>query len=711
MKESDNSQEITIKIQTLDNSFSLKINQSLTIIQLKEEISKKYNIPKDKQRLIFQGKFLKDNETLSFYKITDGCVIQLIAKSLELKNPNQNSSQRSNNSNRNANNQRANEVYPIIQIPFRTNRRRRRLSLPHFDITEYIEGFYQNLISLDNYNNTKKKFDPKASNNIIEVFDFNKSSYEVGEWVDVKDTINQWLEAQVMKVKNNKAYVHYNGWGIRWDEWIDFNSPRMRNFKTYTLQSPLTFCNVPYPAIPCDSNIEPQQRPIDIFFYLEKTKEHMESLMEEINHLLNLRKNNTSIFKDNKFSIDYYEILFKATQMIPFLDRVGRMLSDISLVFSHFTVNPNYYSSFMFGYKRQDLFNEIYNMKGNNKDKKDNIIFDEKEKNDKDKEIKVIKTKNEDSQTPPIENKFMKQFKEQQQLQNKEKEKEKEKDKEKDKEKEKELDKSKEENKIIIEKDEKKQEINKDENIKDNNIINIKKDESEDKKETQHQKEKNEIMDYSDKNKDKEKEKDKFNKSNDDKKDTKTTNEIIRENINEETHTSYQRHNSVPSISESSESTNTANFQRQRQRQRQEEEEEILPNQIVTNLGYDLSFSSPDLPFIQRIIYSYTLSDRIMSPFSPFYQIFSNKKLFPRVNLQVPNILSSGEVMMMTGYSPFSEPNYDIYIHTIAVNPNNNNNNESNSSNNNNNSNNNSSNSGNNNANNNNNSSNNQNNT
>ena len=233
------------------------------------------------------------------------------------------------------------------------------------------------------------------------------------------------------------------------------------------------------------------------------------------------------------------------------------------------------------------------------------------------------------------------------------------------------MDKSKEENKIIIEKDEKKQEINKDENIKDNNIINIKKDESEDKKETQHQKEKNEIMDYSDKNKDKEKEKDKFNKSNDDKKDTKTTNEIIRENINEETHTSYQRHNSVPSISESSESTNTANFQRQRQRQRQEEEEEILPNQIVTNLGYDLSFSSPDLPFIQRIIYSYTLSDRIMSPFSPFYQIFSNKKLFPRVNLQVPNILSSGEVMMMTGYSPFSEPNYDIYIHTIAVNPNN----------------------------------------
>ena len=693
MKESNNSQEITIKIQTLDKTFCLKINQSLTIIQLKEEISKKYNIPKDKQRLIFQGKFLKDNENLSFYKITDGCVVQLIAKALEEVNSNQNSSRRNNNnSNRNVNNQRRNEIYPIIQIPFRTNRRRRRISMPHFDISEYIEGFYQNLIALDNFSNTKKKFDPKAINNLIEAFDFDKSTYEVGEWVDVKDTINQWLEAQVMKVKNNKAYVHYNSWGSRWDEWIEFNSPRMRNFKTYTLQSPLTFCSVPYPAIPCDSNIEPQQRPIDIFFYLEKMKDHMTYLMEEINNLLNLRKSNNSMFKENKFNIDYYEILFKATQMIPFLDRVGRMLSDISLVFSHFTVNPNYYSSFMFGYKRQDLFNEISNMKINNKEKKenkDNInnIFDEID--DKNK-INIINTKNEDSQTPPIENKFMKQFKEQQQLQNKDKDINKE--VKENKEKEKQTDnKFKEENTINIQdKEKEKNNINnmveikedkKDKNIDINN--NNKTEEIIDKKEILNNEELNEKKDNAEKEKDKNK--DKSNETKEDKKNesAKTTNEIIRENINEEIPTSYQRHNSVPSIAESSGNSNTANFQHQRQRliQRQEEEEEIiLPNQLVTNLGYDLSYSSPELPFIQRIIYSYTLSDRIMSPFSPFYQIFSNKKLFPRVSLQVPNMLSSGEVMMMTGYSPFSEPNYDIYIHTIAVNPNSNNNNSNNQS-------------------------------
>jgi hypothetical protein len=385
MKEPNTNEEISIKIQTLDNTYSFKVFQNWTILQLKEEIFKKYKIPKDRQRLIFQGKYLKDEEKLSFYKITDGCVIQLIAKSLD-----------QNNNNTRQNNRVLNEVYPIIQIPFRSNRRRRRVVMPHFDISEYLEGFYQNLISLDNYNKCKNNFN--SEKNIIEAFDFSKSTYEVGEWVDVKDTINQWLEAQVIKVQNDKAYVHYNGWGTRWDEWIEFSSPRMRNFKTYTLQTPLAFSVSPYPAIPCDSNIEQQERPIDIFYYIEKTKNHLENLLCDINKLLNLRKKNSPLFKDDKFDKDNFEILFKATQMIPFLDRVGKMLSDISLVFSHFIVNPNYYSSFLFGYKRQDLFNEINNIKSN----KNNNLFDSKLEN--------INTINKDTQTPPLENKFLKKM-------------------------------------------------------------------------------------------------------------------------------------------------------------------------------------------------------------------------------------------------------------------------------------------------------------
>lgn len=38
--------------------------------------------------------------------------------------------------------------------------------------------------------------------------------YFVGQWLDVKDTVNQWLEATIMQVDNEQGriFVHYNGW-------------------------------------------------------------------------------------------------------------------------------------------------------------------------------------------------------------------------------------------------------------------------------------------------------------------------------------------------------------------------------------------------------------------------------------------------------------------------------------------------------------------
>jgi hypothetical protein len=91
---------------------------------------------------------------------------------------------------------------------------------------------HQNLSSMQNILNCKTKFDDNVIlTKTISSYDFTKSKYEVGQWVDVKDTIDQWLEAQVIQVRNNQVYVHYNGWGTRWDEWIDFSSPRIAAFK------------------------------------------------------------------------------------------------------------------------------------------------------------------------------------------------------------------------------------------------------------------------------------------------------------------------------------------------------------------------------------------------------------------------------------------------------------------------------------------------
>lgn len=36
-------------------------------------------------------------------------------------------------------------------------------------------------------------------------------------------------------VEENRIFVHYNGWGRRWDEWIQTDSPRIATFRTYTV--------------------------------------------------------------------------------------------------------------------------------------------------------------------------------------------------------------------------------------------------------------------------------------------------------------------------------------------------------------------------------------------------------------------------------------------------------------------------------------------
>lgn len=54
-------------------------------------------------------------------------------------------------------------------------------------------------------------------------FDRELRRFELGQWVDVRDTMDQWLEAEIIDVKGTMVNVHYNGWGPRWDEWIEMD--------------------------------------------------------------------------------------------------------------------------------------------------------------------------------------------------------------------------------------------------------------------------------------------------------------------------------------------------------------------------------------------------------------------------------------------------------------------------------------------------------
>lgn len=93
----------------------------------------------------------------------------------------------------------------------------------------------------------------------VSQFNFGQRKFEVGMWLDIKDTIDQWLEAQITQVREDAIYVHYNGWGARWDEWININSPRIDIFRSHTVQNPKSNYLSPFPNILPESQRVPQQ--------------------------------------------------------------------------------------------------------------------------------------------------------------------------------------------------------------------------------------------------------------------------------------------------------------------------------------------------------------------------------------------------------------------------------------------------------------------
>ena len=128
--------------------------------------------------------------------------------------------------------------------------------LTGFGVTsqESLEMIRQNLLTLDQLN--KGLNDPESVKHrlVTQSFDFSQRKLEIGQWVDVKDTIDQWLEAEVINVREGKVLIHYNGWGSRWDEWIDVNSQRIAAFRTHTVQSPYTLFMSPSPSQTLDGD-------------------------------------------------------------------------------------------------------------------------------------------------------------------------------------------------------------------------------------------------------------------------------------------------------------------------------------------------------------------------------------------------------------------------------------------------------------------------
>ena len=383
---------------------------ALAMENIKQKISEIFNVSLERQKLIFQGRMLLNNEKVANCRISHDSVLHLLVKppenSTSSNHINQVSEVLSNNGSDQQ--QRTNiedVVNSLIEIPILRSRRRRRRPSTTFDLSDSFESMHQNITTINNIISCRSKFNEVEIINTRTIlpFEFNKVKYEVGQWLDAKDSIDQWLEAQVVHVRNNQVFIHYNGCGVRWDEWIDFSSQRLAPFKTYSINANPGGCySSPYPSVIPDANIEPLQRNLETFYYVEKAYSYIGELQKTIEEMFKCRKrktdNNSTVFikfledkeKENKTILDKkqggfninndihihkvesnhsnqnyresskaqqnflnsndLELLHLTAQLVPMMDRVGRYISDVSLHLSHLVTNPNLYPKLILGY-------------------------------------------------------------------------------------------------------------------------------------------------------------------------------------------------------------------------------------------------------------------------------------------------------------------------------------------------------------------------
>eukprot|EP00924_Labyrinthula_sp_SR-Ha-C_P009656 augustus_masked-scaffold_22-processed-gene-2.47-mRNA-1 protein AED:0.44 eAED:0.44 QI:0/-1/0/1/-1/1/1/0/583 len=143
-----------------------------------------------------------------------------------------------------------------------------------------------------------------------------------GQWVDCRDTVNQWLDATVTDVLEGgrKVKVHYNGWGQRWDEVIDANSPRIARFRTKTKNS--SNCQNFSPTIKHWVQNTPKLRAV------RKSRHQLSALLPELENRMSSLINDIRKLRSNVDQTEYMDNVARVLSLSSKMDIMGRAMVD-----------------------------------------------------------------------------------------------------------------------------------------------------------------------------------------------------------------------------------------------------------------------------------------------------------------------------------------------------------------------------------------------
>ncbi|CAK4068014.1 unnamed protein product [Aphanomyces euteiches] len=282
---------IRIKMQN-DQTFSLRVAPDVSISELKASVQTSSLVPPARQRLIYRGKLLRDNDILSTYNVQDGHTVHMVARPENIPVPSASTSASTLSSSP------ASTSTPSERRPPRNETLeslRRRLAEIQMNDTDDTRASRSNRTPSPRLEELRRRWEqirdedvippamrsnyaaePEPESSIassapplprlpqtspsssvehlrqglltVQTLLARERTFFVGQWLDVKDTVNQWLEATVLQVHPGQIFVHYNGWPSRWNEWIDNQSPRLAPFRAKTRHASQRFS--PEPLLP-----------------------------------------------------------------------------------------------------------------------------------------------------------------------------------------------------------------------------------------------------------------------------------------------------------------------------------------------------------------------------------------------------------------------------------------------------------------------------
>lgn len=344
------SQVFSIKARLSATQVDISVTSDTTIREIKSDIESQLQVPVPNQKLICQGKVLQDSDTVHTAQLQPGFVLQVAQVNIE---PREVASQVNETDLRQDSFSGLPNLLNSLPSAVLFSRNARRRPRRSYSATFKLEAVRQNLMTVESLLETRNR--PLYWRMEDPLFVWTRRKFVVGMWVDVKDTVNAWLEGQVLSVQQRSGsdyvHIHYNEWPSQWDEWISSASTRLQPFRSLTKQNLDSPVQSPFPLVVTPDVFSGHSTLLDVAEYVQQAQMLLSALVPVMNWYCDTvpagpeAPQNTSedLYEDDfepvsdseestALSPSTISRLKQSQQLSILIDRLGKALSDLGML-------------------------------------------------------------------------------------------------------------------------------------------------------------------------------------------------------------------------------------------------------------------------------------------------------------------------------------------------------------------------------------------